>query len=58
MNIMDIINENRGVIIKRGLIALGAVAGLTIVSKALFERNRDDYEQEDDTDGFDDSEEE
>ena len=59
MNILDIINENKGIIIKRGLLALGAVAGLTIASKALFGRNHDeDFEDNDEVENFDDLDEE
>lgn len=36
--IMEVIKANRGIILKRGLIALGAVAGLTIVTKLLIAR--------------------
>lgn len=34
-NIVEIIKTNKGVILKRGLIAMGAIAGLTIAGKVL-----------------------
>jgi hypothetical protein len=59
MNIIDLFKKNKRIIIKRGLIALSAVAGLTIVSRSLFGRNHDDgFGNENEDDGFEESDEE
>lgn len=62
MNLIDLIKEHRGVIIKGGLIAVGTAAGLAIAGKAILDKNHDDDDFEDynenGNDEFDDSTEE
>lgn len=43
-NILEVIKENKGKILKRGLIILGAAAGLFIVGKILMRTNSDPEE--------------
>lgn len=40
--ILNVIKANKGKIIKRGLIAIGAITGLTILGGALIKRGEDD----------------
>jgi ligand-binding sensor protein len=61
--IMEAIKANKGIILKRGLIVLGAVAGMTLVGKVLMSKDNDSEDCENDsetevTDDDEDSEEE
>ena len=49
MSILAIIKANRNVIVKRFLIGMAAVAGLTIAGKALFGGRHYEDENADDT---------
>lgn len=56
MSVWDIINTHKGVIIKRGLIALAATVGYTIASKAMFGKaTDDDFDDDAFANGEDDS---
>ena len=50
MKVLDVINEHKGVIIKRGLIALAATVGYTIATKAMFGKGREDDFDDDEFD--------
>jgi len=57
MNIINVIKANKGIILKRGLIALGITAGLTLATKVLIARGSTSEETESDVTENDDDEE-
>ena len=59
-NIIEVIKENKGAILKRGLIVLGAAVGLFVFGKFLIAKNATTEcpVEEVDEDGDEDSEEE
>ena len=50
-NIIEVVKENKKTIIKRGLIVLGAVAGLAVAGLAFKSKNTDEDEYDCESEG-------